>query len=85
MGTQRRCISRSSSNVSNGAARAGLDWTVQLLDWSVLGLLPAAHASCRSARASGPTNLRAYDLDRRAGLFVEPRWGDDVLLSRGRA
>ena len=49
MRTQRRCISRSSSDVSNGAARAGLDWTVQLLDWSVLGLLPAAHASCRSA------------------------------------
>ena len=49
MGTRRRGISRSTSDVSDGAARAGLDWNA-----TRLGLLSAAHARAGVLRAMGP-------------------------------
>ena len=54
MGTRRRGISRSTSDVSDGAARAELDWNA-----TRLGLLSAAHATCRCAQGDGPRPLRA--------------------------
>ena len=41
-------------DVSDGAARAGLDWNA-----TRLGLLPAAYAMCRCAMGDGPRPLRA--------------------------
>src|SRR3954462_3277988 len=41
-------------DVSDGAARAGLDWNA-----TRLGLLPAALATCRCAQGDGPRPLRA--------------------------
>ena len=40
-------------DVSDGAARAGLDWNA-----TRLGLLPAALATCRCAMGDGPRPLR---------------------------
>ena len=41
-------------DVSDGAARAGLDWNA-----TRLGLLSAAFATCRCAMGDGPRPLRA--------------------------
>ena len=53
MGTRRRGISRSLRDVSDRAARAGLDWNA-----TRLGLLPATYATCRCAMGDGPRPLR---------------------------
>ena len=58
MVSRRRGISRSTSDVSDGAARAGLDRKPALV-LRGLGLLPAAFATCRCAMGDGPRPLRA--------------------------
>ena len=53
MGTRRRGISRSLRDVSDRAARAALDRKLALV-LRGLGLLPAAHTTCRCAMGDGP-------------------------------
>ena len=58
MGTRRRGISRSLRDVSDLAARAGLERKPALVLRGLV-LLPAAHATCRCAQGDGPRPLRA--------------------------
>ena len=58
MGTRRRGISRSLLDVYDWAGRAELDRKPALV-LRGLGLLPAAHATCRCAMGDGPRPLRA--------------------------
>ena len=58
MGTRRRGISRSSFDVSDGAARAGLERKPALVLRGLV-LLPAALATCRCAMGDGPRPMRA--------------------------
>ena len=84
MGTRRRGISRSLLDVSDEAARAGLDWNAYSCIREARSAFgrPRNVQVCSGRWAQTPVRL---GLDRRAGLSVVPRWGCDVLIFRGRA